>query len=138
MHPSLNAAIALIASMEPRSELEAIVAVQIAATAFAGLKFLESLENHCVVPGTPSRSRCSLRMLTDLAFDPPLVVRDAVLFTLGDAVAFARSLEDAQLPKTREAVVRLIQNADTRQEQLLAANSFRAWTTAENSLLTSL
>jgi hypothetical protein len=43
---TLNAAIALIASMEPRNELEAIVAVQIAATAFAGLKFLEFSQRH--------------------------------------------------------------------------------------------
>jgi hypothetical protein len=43
---TLNAAIALIASMEPRSELEALVAVQIAATAFAGLKFLEFSQRH--------------------------------------------------------------------------------------------
>jgi hypothetical protein len=43
---TLNAAIALIASMEPRTELEALVAVQIAATGFAGLKFLRHSQRH--------------------------------------------------------------------------------------------
>ena len=37
---TLNAAIALIASVQPRSELEAVIAVEIAATAFASFKFL--------------------------------------------------------------------------------------------------
>src|SRR5262249_18094729 len=38
---TLNAAIAVIASVQPRSELEAVIAVQIAATAFAGLELLQ-------------------------------------------------------------------------------------------------
>jgi len=38
---ALNAAIALIASVQPRSELEAVIAVQIAAAAFAGFHFLQ-------------------------------------------------------------------------------------------------
>jgi len=38
---TLNAAIALIASVQPRSELQAVIAVQIAAIAFAGLEFLQ-------------------------------------------------------------------------------------------------
>src|SRR6516162_4083702 len=38
---TLNAAIALITSVQPRSELEALIAVQIAAIAFAGLEFLQ-------------------------------------------------------------------------------------------------
>ncbi len=43
---TLNAAIALIASVQPRSELEALIAVQIAATAFAGLEFLHLSQRH--------------------------------------------------------------------------------------------
>jgi hypothetical protein len=43
---TLNAAIALIASVQPRSELEAVIAVQIAATTFAGFKFLQSGQHH--------------------------------------------------------------------------------------------
>jgi len=43
---TLNAAIALIASVQPRSELEAVIAVQIAATAFAGLEFLQFGQRH--------------------------------------------------------------------------------------------
>ncbi len=43
---TLNAAIALIASVGPQSELEALLAVQIAATAFAGLKFLKHSQRH--------------------------------------------------------------------------------------------
>src|SRR5262249_44188622 len=37
---TLNAAIALVASMHPRTEAEALLAVEIAGTAFAGQKFL--------------------------------------------------------------------------------------------------
>ena len=37
---TLNAAIALIASVKPQTELEALIAVQIVATGFAALKFL--------------------------------------------------------------------------------------------------
>ena len=43
---TLNAAIALIASIEPRTELQALIAVQIAATGFAGLKFLRQSQHH--------------------------------------------------------------------------------------------
>jgi hypothetical protein len=43
---TLNTAIALIASVQPRSELEALIAVQIAATAFAGLEFLHLSQRH--------------------------------------------------------------------------------------------
>ena len=38
---TLNAAIATIASVKPQTELEALLAVQIVATGFAGLKFLQ-------------------------------------------------------------------------------------------------
>jgi hypothetical protein len=38
---TLNAAIAIIASIKPQTELEALLAVQIVATGFAGLKFLQ-------------------------------------------------------------------------------------------------
>jgi hypothetical protein len=44
--PTLNAAIALIASVKPRSELEALLAVQIVATGFTGLKFLQHSQRH--------------------------------------------------------------------------------------------
>jgi len=37
---TLNAALATIDSMQPRSELQALLAVQIIATGFAGLRFL--------------------------------------------------------------------------------------------------
>jgi hypothetical protein len=43
---TLNAAIALIASVNPQSELEALLAVQIAATGFASLKFLKLGQRH--------------------------------------------------------------------------------------------
>jgi hypothetical protein len=43
---TLNAAIALVASIDPRTELEALIAVQIAATGFAGLKFLRQSQHH--------------------------------------------------------------------------------------------
>jgi len=43
---TVNAAIALIASAQPQSELEALIAVQIAATAFASLKFLQHSQHH--------------------------------------------------------------------------------------------
>jgi hypothetical protein len=38
--PTLNAALAIIDSMQPQSELEALLAVQIVATSFSGLRFL--------------------------------------------------------------------------------------------------
>ena len=43
---TLNAAIALIASVKPQTELEALLAVQIVATGFAGLKFLQLGQRH--------------------------------------------------------------------------------------------
>jgi hypothetical protein len=43
---TLNAAIALIASINPQTELAALIAVQIAATGFAGLKFLRQSQHH--------------------------------------------------------------------------------------------
>ena len=43
---TLNAAIALIASVNPQTELEALLAVQIAATGFASLKFLQLGQRH--------------------------------------------------------------------------------------------
>jgi hypothetical protein len=43
---TLNAAIAVIASIRPRTELEALLAVQVAATGFAGLKFLKHSQRH--------------------------------------------------------------------------------------------
>jgi hypothetical protein len=43
---TLNAAIAVIASVNPQTELEALLAVQIAATGFASLKFLKLGQRH--------------------------------------------------------------------------------------------
>ena len=43
---TLNAAIALISSLNPRTELAALLAVQIVATGFAGLKFLRQSQHH--------------------------------------------------------------------------------------------
>jgi hypothetical protein len=43
---TLNAAIALIASVKPQSELEALLTVQVVATGFAGLKFLQHSQRH--------------------------------------------------------------------------------------------
>jgi hypothetical protein len=43
---TLNAAIALVASIKPQSELEALIAVQIVATGFSGLKFLRNSQRH--------------------------------------------------------------------------------------------
>jgi len=44
--PTLNAALAIIASMQPQSELQALLAVQIIATGFAGLRFLRQSQRH--------------------------------------------------------------------------------------------
>jgi hypothetical protein len=43
---TLNAAIALVASMKPQTELEALLAVEIAAIGFAGPKFLRQSQHH--------------------------------------------------------------------------------------------
>jgi len=43
---TLNAALALISSIQPRTELEAMLAVQIVATGFSGLRFLRQSQHH--------------------------------------------------------------------------------------------
>ena len=43
---TLNAALAIIDSMQPKSELEVLLAVQIIATGFAGLRFLRQSYRH--------------------------------------------------------------------------------------------
>jgi hypothetical protein len=43
---TLNAGLALINSMQPQSELEALLAVQIVATGFSGLRFLRDSHRH--------------------------------------------------------------------------------------------
>ena len=43
---TLNAAIAVVSSMNPQTELQALIAVQIAATGFAGLKFLRQSQHN--------------------------------------------------------------------------------------------
>jgi hypothetical protein len=43
---TLNAALAIIHSMKPQSELEALLAVQIIATGFSGLRFLRQSQHH--------------------------------------------------------------------------------------------
>jgi hypothetical protein len=43
---NLNAALATLDSMQPRSELQALLAVQIIATGFAGLRFLRQSHRH--------------------------------------------------------------------------------------------
>jgi hypothetical protein len=44
--PTLNAALAIIDSMQPQSELEALLAVQIIATGFSGLRLLRQSQQH--------------------------------------------------------------------------------------------
>jgi hypothetical protein len=44
--PTLNAALAIIDSMQPQSELQALLAVQIIATGFSGLRFLRQSQRH--------------------------------------------------------------------------------------------
>ena len=44
--PTLNAGLALISSIQPRSEMEALIAVQIVATGFSGLRFLRQSQSH--------------------------------------------------------------------------------------------
>jgi hypothetical protein len=72
--PTLNAGLAIIDSMRPRSELEAMMAVQIVAAGFSGLRFLRQSHRHMtedfidVYGGYASRL---LRLQADLihAFD---------------------------------------------------------------------
>jgi hypothetical protein len=44
--PTVNAALAIIDSMHPQSELEALLAVQIIATGFSGLRMLRQSQHH--------------------------------------------------------------------------------------------
>jgi hypothetical protein len=46
--PTLNAALAIIDSMQPQSELEALLAVQIIATGFSGLRLLRQSGNYAI------------------------------------------------------------------------------------------
>jgi hypothetical protein len=43
---TLNAALALVSSVQPRTELEALLAVQIVATGFSGIRFLRQSQHH--------------------------------------------------------------------------------------------
>jgi hypothetical protein len=43
---TLNAALALVSSVQPRTELEAMLAVQIVATGFSGIRFLRQSQHH--------------------------------------------------------------------------------------------
>jgi hypothetical protein len=47
---TLNAALALIHSMQPQTELEALLAVQIVATGFSGLRFLHNSQTTLTEP----------------------------------------------------------------------------------------
>jgi hypothetical protein len=42
----MNVALAIVDSMQPRSELQALMAVQIIATGFSGLRFLRQSQHH--------------------------------------------------------------------------------------------
>src|SRR5205823_13288971 len=44
--PTLNAALALIDSIQPRSEMEALIAVQIVATGLSGIRYLRQSQHH--------------------------------------------------------------------------------------------
>jgi hypothetical protein len=73
----------------------------------------------------------------DSAFDPPLTLaRNRVIRTIDDAVAFARSFEDATLPRSRDAVLRRLEAATTRNKRQAAASMFRTWLSAEGLLKT--
>jgi hypothetical protein len=70
-------------------------------------------------------------------FDPPLrLAKNTVVITLDDAAVFARSFHEARLPRSREAVLRLIESACSDEERRLAANGFGAWIRAESALRT--
>ena len=47
---TLNAALALIHSMEPQTELDALLAIQIVATGFSGLRFLRQSQTTLTEP----------------------------------------------------------------------------------------
>ena len=47
---TLNAGLAIISSVQPRTELEALLAVQIVATGFSGLRFLRQSQHHMDEP----------------------------------------------------------------------------------------
>jgi hypothetical protein len=72
-------------------------------------------------------------------FDPPLrLAKNTVVITLDDAAVFARSFHEARLPKSRDAVLRLIEEACTEPERRVAASGFGAWVRAEASLMQAL
>jgi hypothetical protein len=67
---TLNAALATIDSMQPRSELQALLAVQIIATGFAGLRFLRQSHRHMTTKQAPRRRLCSRRQSPVPRLDP--------------------------------------------------------------------
>jgi len=54
--------------------------------------------------------------------------------TIDDAVAFAREHREGRDVAHREAVIRALENATTREQKLDAVNVFRAWLESENLL----
>jgi hypothetical protein len=60
---TLNAALAIIHSMKPRSELDALLAVQIVATAFSGLRFLHQSQTFMIEPTIDVYGGYAIRLL---------------------------------------------------------------------------
>ena len=50
--PTLNAALALINSIQPRSEMEALMAVQIVATGLSGIRYLRQSQHYMTSSGS--------------------------------------------------------------------------------------
>jgi hypothetical protein len=54
--------------------------------------------------------------------------------TMDEAVAFAREHAEGRNVAHRQAVIRALENATTREQKLDAVNVFRAWLESENLL----
>jgi hypothetical protein len=60
---TLNAALALIHSMKPKTELDALLAVQIVATGFSGLRFLHQSQTFLIEPNIDVHGGYAIRLL---------------------------------------------------------------------------
>jgi hypothetical protein len=69
-------------------------------------------------------------------FNPPLTLKgDVVVRTLDEAVAFVRSYQNPQLPKSSAALLLTLEEANDLNQRRVAATMFRMWAEAVGVLV---
>jgi hypothetical protein len=69
-------------------------------------------------------------MAEDL-FTPPLQLLDVSIRALSDAERFIRDCSDVRQPRTRDSMLRIIEDATSPEQERLAAKAFLIWAEAE-------